>query len=296
MKSRLIKFGFLIGLGVTLLIVLICAGIGIALQGGQRSLDAATLSSDIDLAPGEVLLGWLATINLVLLLFNLIPAFPLDGGRIARAAAWKLTGNRAKATRFSAWLGQGFAAILVGFGVFLIIDDLVNKTGTLFSGAWLGFLGFFLFKAARDATSHSNFAERIQDIRVIDVMDQHIVALDERQSIQSAYNDYFLRYGWSWFPVTDANGRLCGLVDRNKVDEHLRVSSAGDENRAVSSIMDLIGSDLVVPETSPIETVLGSRGFVQLGTLFAVDSEGVLRGMLSLDDLRRAIHAATADA
>ncbi len=81
--------------------------------------------------------------NAFLLVFNLVPAFPLDGGRIARAAIWKITGDRAKATRLSGLVGQGFAALLMGFGVFLALN------GNGVDGIWLTVLGFLLWQSAR---------------------------------------------------------------------------------------------------------------------------------------------------
>ena len=89
-------------------------------------------------SPLRALMVFLASLNAFLLVFNLIPAFPLDGGRIARSIAWKVTGDRAKATRFAAALGQGFAYLMIGFGVFMAV------TGDVFSGVIWVFLGLFI--------------------------------------------------------------------------------------------------------------------------------------------------------
>src|SRR3712207_5628432 len=96
---------------VTLAIVLVGTGLGVAIAGQDEFLDAARLDGA---APSDIailLVSFLVTMNAVLLVFNLVPAFPLDGGRIARAAVWKLTGDRAKATRWSGYVGQGFAVL-----------------------------------------------------------------------------------------------------------------------------------------------------------------------------------------
>ena len=81
------------------------------------------------------MVAWLASINLLVLVFNLLPAFPMDGGRIARAIAWWRTGDRASATRFAATLGQAFAYLFIGAGIYLAF------TGNLFSGVWLALIG-----------------------------------------------------------------------------------------------------------------------------------------------------------
>ena len=122
---------------VTLAIALACFGAGALLSGADRALDSTRLNA---VAGDEALsvLGWLAFVNAALLVFNLIPGFPLDGGRIARAVAWWRTGDRARATRFAARLGRGVSVLMIGFGVFLLF------TGSIVSGVWLAFIGFFL--------------------------------------------------------------------------------------------------------------------------------------------------------
>ena len=128
---------------VTLAIVLVGTGVGIALAGQDEFLDAARLDGA---APSDIailLVSFLVTMNAVLLVFNLVPAFPLDGGRIARAAVWKLTGDRAKATRWSGYVGQGFAVLLMGYGVFQA------STGSATDGLWMLVLGYLLWQSAR---------------------------------------------------------------------------------------------------------------------------------------------------
>ena len=100
---------------VTLLIVIVGSLAAMALLGFDGFWDAATLERSDQ--PFELWLSFMVSANVLLLLFNLVPAFPLDGGRIARAAAWKVTGDRGKATRLSAYLGQAFAALLIGYGL-----------------------------------------------------------------------------------------------------------------------------------------------------------------------------------
>src|SRR4029453_17213581 len=158
-------------------------------------------------------LGYLTSINVLLLGFNLIPAFPLDGGRIARAIAWKLTGDRNRATRFAAMLGRlgGYAMVGLGAYLWLAADQAVT-------GIWLGFIGFFLASAARSAEESAEFSGRIEHIRVADVMDEEPGGIPGKASVAEADRSYFLRYGWPWFPVVDASGRLVGVVSREAVE------------------------------------------------------------------------------
>src|SRR5919112_879766 len=127
---------------VTLAIALVGTVVGIAIAGQDDFYEAARLGGN---APDDALLllvSFLVTMNAILLVFNLVPAFPLDGGRIARAAIWKLTGDRGRATRLAGLVGQGFAALLMGFGLFLSLN------GAVYDGLWLAVLGYLLWQSA----------------------------------------------------------------------------------------------------------------------------------------------------
>ena len=150
------------------------------------------------------MVAWLTWINILVLIFNLIPAFPLDGGRIARAIVWRITGDRNRATRFAATLGRGFSYLLIAFGLLLVIrgGDLV------IAGIWLALVGFILGQSARGYALQSEFSSRIEGITVADVMDAEPVAIPEETSVERALDEYFLRYRWPWFPVVDADRPL----------------------------------------------------------------------------------------
>ncbi len=102
---------------VTLAIAVVCAGVGIAAAGADEFWDAMRVVEGTDTSGALALVAWLTSINVLVLIFNLIPAFPLDGGRIARAIAWRVTGDRSRATRFAATLGQGFSYLFIALGV-----------------------------------------------------------------------------------------------------------------------------------------------------------------------------------
>src|SRR5438067_1124709 len=106
--------------------------IGSITAGWPRFWDAVVLNDRVHVPPALLLLSWLAAINAAVFVFNLVPAFPLDGGRIARAIAWRLTGDRLRATRTAAGLGQGFSWLLMGGG---LAEILIS--GSLVSGLWL---------------------------------------------------------------------------------------------------------------------------------------------------------------
>ena len=158
------------------------------------------------------MVAWLAWINLLVLVFNLIPAFPLDGGRIARAIAWRRTGDRNRGDALRRDPGRGFSYLFIGAGFFLVF------TGDVFSGIWLALIGFIL-GSARAASMQSAITSRIEGISVADVMDGEPVAIPEEPSVERALDEYFLRYRWPWFPVVDAGASFRGLLVREVADD-----------------------------------------------------------------------------
>jgi Zn-dependent protease len=266
---------------VTLVIAAACFGLGVAISSPDQFLDSSRFAEVGVVGATTAVLGYLASINVIVLLFNLIPGFPLDGGRIARAIVWWRTGDRNRATRLAARLGRGVGWLMVAVGVVMLV------TGS-FGGLWLAFIGYFLAQAARSAEAQATFAGRIEHLRVSDVMDAEPVAVPEALDLARAENEYFLRYGWPWFPVVDADGHLVGVVSHGAVQS---VPEQVRPLRPVASVMarDEGGSGLRVGLEDPLESLLGQEGLSRLGAIMAVDRDGVLRGIVTVEALRRAL-------
>ncbi|MEI7624966.1 MAG: site-2 protease family protein [Actinomycetota bacterium] len=272
---------------VTLIIVGICVGLSLLLGDGRDFWSGATLDgSGASISPGLLLVSWLATINAFLFLFNMIPAYPLDGGRVARAIAWKITGSRLKATRIAAGMGQVFGYLLIGIGIAQAL-----LTSDIFNGFWLMLLGWFLLQAARGAVAQTRFAESVGGVTVADIMDHDPVAIPSTVTLADAVDSYFLRYRWSWFPVIDPDGHYLGIVRQERAEECVE---AGDGSLRVSDVLDVSDYDGRVADDAPLEDLLGDRALREIGALFAVDVEGVLRGVVTSDQVRRAIASAAA--
>jgi Zn-dependent protease len=269
---------------VTLAVVGLCALVGVLTVGWGRFWDAAVLRTNVQVSPALLLLSWLASINALLFAFNLLPAFPLDGGRIARAIAWKVTGDRLRATRAAATLGQGFAYLMMGAGVAEVLC-----TGSVVSGLWLVFLGWFLGQAARATVAQTAFAERIEGLTVADIMDAEPLAIPADQPVSRALDEFFLRYQYPWFPVVDRDGRLIGLAERERVQGTERL---GEGARPIREIMEGDLGDWRVPADETLESLLGSEPLRRIGVLLAVDRDGRLRGVVTLDQVRRALEGA----
>ena len=233
-------------------------------------------------------LGYLTSINVLLLAFNLIPAFPLDGGRIARAIAWKVTGDRNRATRFAATLGR-----LGGYGMIgARRATCCSRGGSAVTGLWLGFIGFFLAQRGTIAPRRRRRSPgRIEHMRVADVMDAEPVAIPEDAAAGRRRGEYFLRYGWPWFPVVDATGRLVGVVSREAVESvpgeerDVPAGRLGDGPRRRRRAACASGS------RSRSRRCWRHEGLARLGAIMAVDGEGVLRGIVTVDAVRRALQA-----
>jgi hypothetical protein len=217
--------------------------------------------------------------------FNLIPGYPLDGGAILRAVAWWRTGDRLRATRFAARSGRFFAFLMMGFGIVLLVK------GSFFTGIWLLLIGNFFAQAARGTEMQTRITSQLDGLSVADVMDADPVAVPSEAKLDRVLEEFFLRYRWTWFPVIDPAGRFTGLVIREKVDEvpeDLRPGWTVDEVMS----KDAEGSLRVLTD-APLETLLGREGLRTLGALMAVDGEGVLKGVVTMDQVRRALRPST---
>jgi Zn-dependent protease len=266
---------------VTLGIVIVAAVGSTVLLGWEGFVESATLDDAGGASAFDLWLSFLVAMNVLLLVFNLIPAFPLDGGRIARAAVWKISGDRGRGTRISAYLGQGFAGLLILYGAYRLTRD--DTTG----GLWAMVLGYLLGSSARAAVAQSAFTERIKDVTVADIMDAEPVAIPADLPALQAWDDFFLRYhGWPWFAIVEADGRYAGLAHRAAV-EHAALAEGGQ-----MPVRDIAAAgDDRVRFDEPLETLLGSEPLRRLGALMAVDAEGRLRGVVTVDQVTRALRS-----
>jgi Zn-dependent protease len=267
---------------VTLILFVLLAGGGIAATGVGAFKDAAVLDPNAGVSGLLAMVAWLATINLLLLVFNLLPAFPMDGGRVARAVAWWKTGDRTSATRFAANLGRVMAYLFMAGGLALIF------LGDVFSGIWLALIGMVINGSARGAAMQTAITSRIDKLSVADVMDREPVAIPGDISVERALDEYFLRYRWPWFPVVDAAHRFLGLIERDTADEVPEVS------RANSSVADLIDPDqgLFIRDDTPLDSLLSNQNLRRLGALMAVDDQGRLSGVITVEQVGRALRDA----
>jgi len=148
--------------------------------------------------------GWLFAVNAMLATFNLVPGFPLDGGRLLRAGLWHFTGDLRLATRIATLTGQWFGIVLMASGVFVAISTHLTA---LPSAAWFVFIGWFLTQSARTSYQQVLLRESLRGIAVRDVMSPEVVMIPPDISVAEAVDQYFLRWRLPSFPVRSENGQ-----------------------------------------------------------------------------------------
>jgi Zn-dependent protease len=157
----------------------------------------------------KALFAYVAQINFILGAFNLIPGFPMDGGRVLRAAIWGKKKDYFFATQKASSIGRGIALFFIFFGLFSIF------TGGM-GGLWLMFIGWFLYSAAQASYQQATLQETLSGIQVKDIMVKEMQTIDPSISLDKAVNEYFLRYGYGGFPVID-DGKFLGILTLKEV-------------------------------------------------------------------------------
>src|SRR5207248_2847024 len=256
--------------------------LGLATSSWTEIQHAAGVKGGRNVDGLALVLAWLVIANLFVLVVNLIPAFPLDGGRMLRAIAWWRTGDRNRATHFAARLGRGLGGAAVVLGLLMVV------TGS-FWGLWIVLLGFLVGRWAQAEDVQAAIATRLEGLRVADVMDAEPVAIDARMKLDRAEEDFFHRYGWQWFPVVDTPGHVLGVLTQSKIEQ---VPEALWPEYTADQVMISDPGTFKVNLDAPLETLLTADGLVQLGALLAVDRDGILRGIVTADQVRRALRPA----
>lgn len=224
----------------------------------------------------QLVCQYLATINLLVLLFNLVPAFPLDGGRVLRSILWGVTGNLRRATHAAALVGQGFAWFLLGWGVLsLFAGDLIN-------GIWLGLIGLFLSNAARSSYQHVLIRQALTGEPVSRFMTRELVTVPPWISLRDWVEDYVYRYHRKTFPVIGDNG-LEGIISTKDLANFPR-DRWGEYTVAEAMGRDIDGLS-IGPQTDAVHALaqMQSTGSSRL----LVVEDGRLVGIVSLKDLLR---------
>jgi Zn-dependent protease len=228
----------------------------------------------------SALAGWLSSINLLLAAFNLVPGFPLDGGRIFRAALWHMTGNLAKATRIAAGTGQG-----VGYA-FIFLGIWTGFTASWFSGLWLAFIGWFLMNAAQESVVQISVRSALTGLTAGDIMSRDYSTVDARTSVAELVETQIMRTGRRCCFVAQ-DDRLQGLVTLHHVKAVPREQWEATPVGAV--MMPATQIKAVGPGTRLLEvmTMMEQEDVNQV----PVTQDGRLLGLITRDHLLRVLAA-----
>lgn len=190
---------------------------------GQPPAPAAVMSQ---LGPAASILFWLGFVNLVLGVFNMVPGFPLDGGRVLRAGLWHATGDRNKATLWSSYAGRGVAAALIAYGVYIILQF------GAWGGLWSILIGWFLYAAAKGSYDQLRVSSALGGVTVRRVMRTQVSTVPDDISVAQLIDDYVMVSDQSAFPVV-RDGHLLGLVTLEDVRATPREQRDGAQIREI---------------------------------------------------------------
>ncbi|MBF8188817.1 site-2 protease family protein, partial [Nonomuraea sp. K274] len=223
---------------------------------------------------------YLAAVNVLLAVFNLIPAAPLDGGRVLRALLWGRWGDRTRAAITAARAGRGFGYALITLGFLQVV------TGGGFEGLWLVLIGLFLVNAATAEEQQAQVGAALHGIKVGDVMSDRLIVAHPDESVAGLIDRVVMRERLSTYPLVDQDGRFAGLVTLN------RIRRVKPEERAGTLLRDIACPPQEVPRSRPEEplvALLGRMNGCADGRAVVLDPEERLIGLLTSSDISRVI-------
>jgi Zn-dependent protease len=229
------------------------------------------------------ILRYLGLVNVVVGVFNLVPGFPLDGGRVLRAALWRVWGDLQRATRVASRAGSIVGAVLMGIGV------LRAFTGEFLGGLWFVLIGLFLRQAAEGSYQQLVVRRALGPLAVRDVMTREVVHVAPDLPLAKAVDDYFWRHHVTSFPVVDG-GRVLGILSVHRLGEVPQDRWAAT---TVRQVMLPLADTLSAAPADRLPEALDKLSRNGLGRLAVVDG-GRLAGYLSLKDVLHVLTVSTA--
>lgn len=249
---------------------------------GPGQLDPADpVASLASAGPAATLLLWLGPVNILLGLFNLVPGFPLDGGRVLRAFAWGLTGDMRRATRWASAAGQAFAWLLMATGLAMLLGITVPMLGGgPVNGLWLAFIGWFLNSAAVASYRDLVLRQSLSLVPVHRLMRSRLATVPPDMPVQQLVDEFVMATGQRSFPVTEGD-RLVGLVCLSDLKDADR---SHWPDTPVSELMTPLGQLATVAPSQDAASALDLLTRHEFDQLPVVE-DGVLLGLLRRRDV-----------
>jgi len=222
-------------------------------------------------------LFWLGAINIVLGLFNLLPGFPLDGGRVLRSAIWYFTGSLRRATSIAAGFGKGLAYLMIFVGVF---GPLVGVFGLI----WFIFLGWYLLRAAQVGYQQVIFHEALEGVRVGQIMTENPETIDADESVNEAVESHFVKHDWVAYPVV-RNGKTIGMITTKGIQDLPRPRWS---DTRVAEVMRPLSPDIVTRPDAEVYNIIGKLATKAEGRMLVMEDNRLV-GIVTEADVNRAV-------
>jgi Zn-dependent protease/predicted transcriptional regulator len=255
----------------------------ISVVGPLTSLGLGAIFAGVALAGRPLLpdpvtgaFGYLGFVNIVLAVFNLLPGFPLDGGRVLRSAVWRITNSLSRATRIASIAGQAMGYLLVTVGVILLIQ------GHLGQAIWLAFIGWFLTQAARSSYEELQVRRILEGVEAEDVMARDLVAIPADITLAEAVDRHFMRYDHGGFPVED-QGQTVGFISLRGVRKVPREEWG---SRTVRESMGDLDDQVTVSPNMRMDRVLAKLQDGEINRVLVVEDGDVI-GIITPTDVAR---------
>jgi Zn-dependent protease/CBS domain-containing protein len=229
------------------------------------------------LGPLATIFLWLGSINIFLAIFNLVPGFPLDGGRVLRSLIWAITGNLKKSTRWASWVGQAVAWLFIVGGIAMAFGIAIPPfQPSLIGGLWLAFIGWFLNMAAAQSYQQVVVRDLLEGIRVERLMRKEPPVVSPQTEINKLVDEFIMKTDEHAFPVVDGN-RLVGIIC---LDDVRKVPRSEWEYKAVGEVMTPYDRlETIGPREDAVEAFqkIQTRDIRQLPVIEAGELVGLLR-------------------
>jgi Zn-dependent protease/CBS domain-containing protein len=257
------------------------AGPAVTLVIGAMFAAAALALPDSAPSALKALIDYEAEVNAMIFVLNALPAFPLDGGRVARALLWWRRGDMASATRTAAGVGRGFGYAMVALGILLVFEERLAL-----EGLWLVLIGMFIAAAGTAEQRQEEVVEAFTGVRAAELMSHPAFSVDVDMSALEARRE-FASYRYSAFPVIDRSGRAIGVLTVGAVERTPR------SHLAQTKVAELADRDpaLLVREDEDVSHLLNEPEFQRIGRAIVIGPDGHPVGLVSVTDIQRALRA-----
>jgi len=228
----------------------------------------------------RALIEYQAFVNVAILVLNLLPAFPLDGGRVLRSLMWRRSGQMGPATERAASIGRGFGYVMIALGGLELLSGAPE-------GLWLALIGVFIVMAAGQQAMGAQVQAALSGVHARELMSAPVVSIPERTSATQALTDWFVPHRYTSFPVVDDDGRAIGLVSLSQIERLTR------QQRATQWVGEIAERDpsLRVSGEEDVVRLLERPAFIRVGRAVVIDEDGRPIGLVSITDVQRTLRA-----